>query len=295
MSGFELRLREAADQVTVALDALMPRGHGPEQRLTSAMRYAALAGGKRLRPFLTLEAGRLFDADETSVLRAACAVECVHTWSLVHGDLPCMDDDDFRRGQATVHRQYDEATALLAGDALLAFAFEVLGDPATHPDPQMRCLLLGALARTVGPQGIAAGKMLEVLRAELSGDIAAVTRMNRLRSGGLIGFALEVGALLGVAPDDGRHALARFATDISLAVQMIDDLMDVEASEDEVGKPVRRLRAQQRDEAGFFRRSAAAKDRAEVLARQAKTHLGIFGPRGRNLCDAVDFLLDRRY
>src|ERR1041385_4367348 len=154
----EAHLKEAAQRVNVALDALLPRADGPEERLMRALRYSALDGGKRLRPFFTLEAGRMFDADETALLRASVAIECVHTYSLIHDDLPCMDDDDLRRGKPTTHRQYDEATALLAGDALLTFAFEILSDASMHRDPQMRCLLVTNLAKAIGPQGMVAGQ-----------------------------------------------------------------------------------------------------------------------------------------
>src|SRR6059058_5623107 len=148
------RIAEAADLVTVALDALLPRAEGPEERLTEAMRYAALGPGKRLRPFFAIETGRMFDLDEGPVLRAATALECVHAYSLVHDDLPCMDDDDMRRGRPTVHKAYDEATAVLAGDALLTAAFEIMADPATHPDGTVRAELCRRLAIAAGARGM---------------------------------------------------------------------------------------------------------------------------------------------
>jgi farnesyl diphosphate synthase len=297
MSSLDLRLREAADRVTVALDALLPRAHGPESRLFSAMRYAALAGGKRMRPFFTLESGRLFDADETALLRTAVAVECVHTYSLIHDDLPCMDDDDMRRGQPSTHRQFDEATALLAGDGLLTFAFEILADPATHPDPQMRCLLIAGLSRAAGPTGMVAGQMIDMLGAENGDapDIAAVTRMNRLKTGALITYAVEAGALIAAAPEDSRQALMRFATDIGLAFQMVDDLLDVEGAEDEVGKAVGKDAAAGKVNFVSLLGVEGVQARVRFLAAQAKGHLAGFGPRSKVLCDAVDFVLDRRY
>src|SRR5262245_39859833 len=156
------RIRTAADRVAQALDEMLPQAEGPEGKLAEAMRYAALAGGKRLRPFFTLETGALFDADERALLRTACAIECVHTYSLVHDDLPCMDDDDFRRGQPTTHRNFGEATALLAGDGLLTFAFEILASPETHADPAMRCHLIAGLAKAAGPAGMVAGQMIDM-------------------------------------------------------------------------------------------------------------------------------------
>lgn len=290
----ERRLSEVADRLTVALDALLPRSQGPEQRLLQAMRYAALAGGKRLRPFLTLEVGRLFEADETALLRAAAAIECIHTFSLVHDDLPCMDDDDLRRGHPTTHVQFDEATALLAGDALAVHAFEILADPATHPDPQMRCLLIAGLARATGPQGMCAGQMIDMMGAEMGDDIAAVTRMNRLKTGALIEFAVEAGALIGGAPEDARKALMRFANDLGLAFQMTDDLLDAEATPEEAGKATGKDREAGKVNFVTLLGIEGTKERVRLLAAQAKGHLAMFGPRATVLSSAVDFVLERR-
>jgi farnesyl diphosphate synthase len=172
---------EIADLVTVALDELLPRADGPESRLTEAMRYAALGPGKRLRPFFALEAAHLFDIEERPVLRAACALECVHAYSLVHDDLPCMDDDDVRRGRPTVHRAYDEATAVLAGDALQTAAFDILLDEDTHDDAEIRCELAARLSLASGARGMAGGQMIDLLgvRDDLGGrgqDAAAQDR-----------------------------------------------------------------------------------------------------------------------
>jgi farnesyl diphosphate synthase len=258
------------------------------------MRYAALAGGKRMRPFFTIQAGRLFDAEENSLLRTACAIECVHAYSLIHDDLPCMDDDDIRRGQPTVHRRFDEATAVLAGDALLTFAFEILADSDTHSDPQMRCLLVTGLARAAGPAGMVAGQMIDVIGAGAVEGVNSVTRMNRLKTGALINYAVEAGALLGGAPDDARSALARFATDVGLAFQMVDDLLDVEASQKEVGKAVGKDAAAGKVNFITLMGVEDTQARVRLLAAQAKGHLAIFGPRANVLCEAVDFVLDRR-
>src|ERR1700761_6905942 len=156
------RVAKAADLVTVALDELLPRADGPEGRLTEAMRYAALGPGKRLRTFFALETGRMFDVSERSVLRAACALECIHAYSLVHDDLPCMDDDDLRRGRPTAHKAYDEVTAVLAGDALLTIAFEILADPETHPSGAVRAQLVSELARAAGTLGMIGGQMIDI-------------------------------------------------------------------------------------------------------------------------------------
>lgn len=295
MSTLEARLRDTADRLTVALDALLPRAHGPEARLMSAMRYAALAGGKRLRPFFTIEAGNLFDADPTALLRTACAIECVHTYSLIHDDLPCMDDDPLRRGQPTTHIAFDEATALLAGDGLLTFAFELLADPTTHPDPQMRALLISGLAKAAGPLGMVAGQMIDMLGAEIGDDLIAVTRMNRLKTGALIGFSVEAGALLGGAHDEARAALMRFATDAGLAFQMVDDLLDVQGAQDQIGKRVGKDAARGKHNFVSILGVEQTEARLRLLAAQAQSHLAMFGPRAKYLVQAVDFILERRY
>jgi farnesyl diphosphate synthase len=291
----ESRLAESAARVTDALDQLLPKPQGPEQQLMAAMRYAALAGGKRLRPFLVIEAGSLFDADENALLRAACAIECVHTYSLVHDDLPCMDNDDLRRGQPSTHKQFDEVTALLAGDALLTFAFEILADPATHRDPQMRGLLVAGLARASGPSGMVAGQMIDMMGDAKDLSMPTIARMNRLKTGALISFAVEAGALVGCADDEARSALSRYANDVGAAFQMVDDLLDVEASHEELGKTVRKDSGQGKVNYVTLLGKEGARDRVRLLAAQAKGHLGIFGPRAQILRDAVDFIADRRY
>lgn len=297
MTDLSRTLAATADRITIALDAVLPRPQGPEARLFSAMRYAALGGGKRLRPFLTLEAGRLFEADETALLRTACAIECVQTYSLIHDDLPCMDNDDLRRGQPTTHKAYDEATALLAGDALLTFAFEILADPQTHPDPKMRCLLVAGLAKAAGPTGMVAGQMIDMAPSADDGagdDLVTITRMNRLKTGALIAFSVEAGCLLGAASDDARHALARYAQDLGMAFQMVDDLLDVEASVEELGKGAGKDAAAGKVNFVTVQGAEGARARVRMLADQAKAHLAVFGPRAGVLAALVDYIVGRR-
>lgn len=295
MSRLEARLKETAERINAALYALLPRAQGSEARLMEAIRYAALDGGKRLRPFFTLESGRIFDADESSLLRAALAIECVHTYSLIHDDLPCMDDDDLRRGRATLHRAFDEATALLAGDALLTFAFEVLSDPATHPDPQMRGLLISGLAKAAGAQGMVAGQAADMAGADIGSDLIAVTRMNRLKTGALINFAVDAGALIGCASDAERTALSRYAHDIGLAFQMVDDLLDAEGVVRDTGKAVQKDRARGKVNFVTVMGAEATRERVGMLATQAKRHLALFGHRAAVLLEAVDFIVTRRH
>ncbi|MBI3438257.1 MAG: polyprenyl synthetase family protein [Proteobacteria bacterium] len=291
----EFHLKEAAERVNIALDALLPRPDGPEERLMRALRYSALDGGKRLRPFFTLEAGRMFDADETALLRTAVAIECVHTYSLIHDDLPCMDDDDLRRGRPTLHREFGEAMALLAGDALLTFAFEILADPATHRDPQMRCLLVSGLARAAGPLGMVAGQAADMEGGEISSDLIAMTRMNRLKTGCLINFSVDAGALIGIASDAEKLSLSRYAHDVGLAFQMVDDLLDAEGVVRDTGKAVKKDGARGKVNFVTVMGVEATRERVGMLAAQAKRHLMPFGPRARMLIDAVDFIITRRY
>src|SRR5690606_16985799 len=231
-------LTETAAAVGVVLDRLLPTSEGPEARLFEAMRYATLNGGKRLRPFLVIAGADLFDVPRDRSLRAAAAVELIHCYSLVHDDLPAMDDDDLRRGRPTCHIQFDEATAILAGDALLTLAFEVLADPATHPDPAIRVALVGALAAAAGGEGMVGGQMFDLVAEGRTLDLDQITRLQGLKTGRLIKVSCAAGAILGGANSEARDALDAYAQDLGLAFQIADDLLDVEGSEAEVGKKV---------------------------------------------------------
>ena len=290
---FERRLTEIADKVTVALDQLIPPAQGPEANLMRAMRHAALANGKRMRPFYVIETGALFDADETALLRTAAALECVHTYSLVHDDLPCMDDDDLRRGQPTVHKAFDEATAVLAGDALLTLAFKILASEDTHGDPQVRLRLIERLSDASGAKGMVGGQMIDMLEEESPRDLNTITRMQRLKTGALISYSVEAAGIIGGANEAARQALAGFAQDLGLAYQIADDLLDVTGDQETVGKTLRRDEAAGKANFVTVLGVEGAQQRVRLLAAQAKQHLAIFRDKAHILLQSVDYVLDR--
>jgi len=286
-------LTATSKAVNDELDQLLPPVDGPEGPLHDAMRYASLDGGKRLRPFFVLQTAALFNVAEQAALRVAAAIEMLHCYSLVHDDLPAMDDDDLRRGRPTVHRQFDEATAILAGDALLTKAFEVLAGPATHSDPQVRCELVWELATAAGGHGMVGGQMVDLRASSLEMDVQAVTRLQQMKTGRLIDFSCEAGAVLGKAPHQQRIALKAYAHDVGLAFQIADDLLDVLGDPNQVGKGLRKDAEAGKATFVSLLGVERAQDQAAMLSRQAAAHLDCFDEKADLLRDAARFVVER--
>ncbi|MAO55071.1 MAG: farnesyl-diphosphate synthase [Rhodospirillaceae bacterium] len=293
-SDFKSALSENAAEVTKMLDNLLPVIDTPEARVIEAMRYSSLEGGKRVRPFLVTQSAALFGVDRVSALRAAAAVEMVHCYSLVHDDLPAMDDDDLRRGQPTCHIKYDEATAILAGDALLTMAFQVLADPATHSDPSVRSDLVLALSKAAGAHGMVGGQMMDLWAEDNELNVAQITRLQRMKTGELIAVSAEAGAILGKASEDARAALHAYAHDIGLAFQIADDLLDVEGDAATVGKATGKDAGAGKATFVSLLGIEKARQQADMLSEQAAAHLEIFGEKGDLLKQMARFIVERR-
>jgi len=293
---FESALAFAAESTEQTMDRLLPRGEEGEARVFDAMRYSSLGGGKRLRAFFVLAGATLFKVGAMPALRTASAIEFLHAYSLIHDDLPAMDDDDLRRGKPSCHKQFDEATAILAGDALQALAFEVLAHEATHGDPAVRMALVSELARAAGAHGMVGGQMLDLL-AETQGpdmSIGAITRLQRLKTGALISFSCTAGAILGKAAEPMRAALAAYAHDLGLAFQIVDDLLDVEGDAAVLGKATNKDAAAGKATFVSILGVERARAQASLLAQQAATHLEPFGPPAGLLKQAAKFVVQRR-
>jgi farnesyl diphosphate synthase len=290
----EESMADVARKVEQALDLLLPQPAGGEARLYEAMRYAALGGGKRLRPFLVFASSGLFGVGERSAIRVGAAVELVHAYSLVHDDLPAMDNAELRRGKPACHKAFGEAVAILAGDALLTLAFESLTDPLTHSNPAVREALLRDLAIAAGGAGMVGGQMLDLEAEHRTLDIGQITRLQRNKTGALIAFSCVSGATLGNAGPPARHALEAYAHDLGLAFQITDDLLDAEGSSAETGKNVRQ--DAKHGKATFV--SLLGRDRAhaqaEMLAEQAVRHLDLFQEKAELLRGLARFIVARR-
>lgn len=285
---------DVVDGVNRTITRLLPEADLPEAPLYEAMRHGTLGGGKRLRPFLAIHSANLFNVDTNRSRRVAAAVEFVHCYSLIHDDLPSIDDAALRRGQPTVHKKFDEATAILAGDALLTLAFEVLAENETHEDPRVRCELVRALAQAAGGHGMIGGQMLDIIGEQQEFDLGTISRLQRMKTGKLMAFACESGAILGKANEPHRRALCNYAYDLGLAFQVTDDILDVEADPQDTGKDTGK--DEEAGKATFVSTMGkeGAKERAEMLVNQAKSHLKIFEGRGKMLAELADYVLQRR-
>jgi len=292
-----MSLRAALDEVGAgidrAFDLLLAIPPDPRARLYEAMRYAAIGGGKRIRPMLVAAACDLFRVDRERAMRVALAVECIHVYSLIHDDLPSMDDDDLRRGKPTLHRAFEESTAILAGDSLHALAFEILGDEATHEDPFVRADLVVELARAAGPAGMAGGQMMDLKAGEMGLDLPAVTRLQQLKTGALISWCVEAGAIMGRVPVEGRTGLRGYARDVGLAFQITDDLIDHEGLEEKAGKRVGKDKAAGKQTFVSLLGPERARRQADLLVEQAISHLHGFGEDADLLRAVARFAVER--
>ena len=300
---FRLRLDQVAAETETAMDALLGVAALPGEierpaRLTEAMRYSALGGGKRLRPFLLVETARLFGVTGPGVMRAACALEMIHCYSLVHDDLPAMDDDDLRRGRPTAHKAYDEATAILAGDGLLTYAFDVLADEATHSDPLVRADLVLGLARASGLGGMVGGQALD-LEAEKAQGVHApstVMTLQAMKTGALLLFAVEGGARFAGAKPAQKAALTRYGRALGACFQVADDILDAEGDEVALGKRAGKDAGRNKATLVSSLGIEAARQRRDLLAIEAIEALadGGFGAQANILAEAARFTAARR-
>jgi farnesyl diphosphate synthase len=286
-------MQSVAADIDALFDRVLALPGDPRDVLYQAMRHAAIGGGKRLRPLLVYAAANLFNVARDSALRAGLAIECVHVYSLIHDDMPCMDDDDMRRGKPTVHKAFNEAIAVLAGDALQALAFEIVADPATHSDPFVRAELALELARASGPSGMAGGQMMDLEAEENRFDLPTTTRLQQLKTGALIAFCLEAGAILGHVPPEGRRGLRAYARDIGLAFQIADDLLDVEGDASVVGKATGKDAEAGKATFVSLLGVERARTQASMLVDQAITHLASFGAEADLLRAIARYVVER--
>ncbi|TDR94474.1 polyprenyl synthetase family protein [Enterovirga rhinocerotis] len=305
--AFRARLEGTAAAIESLLDRLLSSSPMPGEiarppRVLDAMRYAMLGGGKRLRPHLVVETARLFGREDEGVLRAAAAVECVHGYSLVHDDLPAMDDDELRRGKPTVHRAFDVATAILAGDGLLTLAFDMLADTPTDPDPAVRIALVLALSRASGLGGMVGGQMLD-LEAEgrfaadgkpIAGSEEDTLRLQAMKTGAILAASVDMGAIIGRAEDSQRNALAAYGRALGQAFQVADDLLDAEGEADLVGKATGKDAARGKATLVSLYGVDGARSRLRRLVDEARDSLTAFGPAGDALARTAVFVAERQ-
>lgn len=286
-------LARIAAEIDSAFDALLPVPDDARARLVEAMRYAAIGGGKRLRPLLLTSVAELYGVDRAAAIRAGVAIEAIHVYSLIHDDLPCMDNDAMRHGKPTVHVAFDEATAVLAGDSLHVFAFEVLADPATSADPFTRIELVQALGHASGAQGMAGGQMMDLVAETSEFDLQTVTRLQQLKTGALLGAAVEMGAILGRIPPEGRTHLRGYARDLGLAFQIADDLIDYEGDAEVAGKAVGKDAGAGKETFVSLLGPERAREQARMLVDQAISYLSQYGKEADLLRAVARYIIER--
>jgi farnesyl diphosphate synthase len=291
--ALQAALIDVAADIDRRFDTLLAIPDDPRADLYRAMRHAAMGGGKRLRPMLVGATATLFGVDRDCAGRAGLALECIHVYSLIHDDLPAMDDDDMRHGKPSTHKAFNEATAILAGDCLHALAFEVLADPLTHADPYVRVELLADLSRASGPNGMAGGQMMDLEAEKSSFDLPTVTRLQAMKTGALIAAAVEAGAILGRLPIEGRTSLRGYARDLGLAFQIADDILDVEGNEQLAGKALRKDENAGKETFLSLLGLDRAREQAGMLVDQAIAHLASYGPEADLLRDIARFVMAR--
>ncbi|CAH0496992.1 polyprenyl synthetase family protein [Novosphingobium sp. CECT 9465] len=288
-------LKAIADDIDHSFDLLLPLPGDPRDRLVEAMRYATIGGGKRIRPLLVTATAAMFGVSREAAVRVGTAIEAIHVYSLIHDDLPCMDDDGLRHGKPTVHVAFDDAAAVLAGDALHDFAFEVLSDPATSGDPFVRIELIRTLATASGMNGMCGGQMMDIVAETNSFDLPTVTRLQQLKTGALLGASVEMGAILGHVPIEGRTHLRGYARDIGLAFQIADDLLDLEGDEAAAGKALRKDDAQGKQTFLSLLGPDRAREQARRLVEQAVDLLQSYGPEADLLRELARFIVERNH
>ena len=293
MNDLELNLRNAQKEVDKTIKLLLPTGKGLEKKLFEAINYSILSSGKRLRPYLVIQSSKLFDVDQKNALRVASSIEMIHAYSLIHDDLPSMDNDFLRRGLPTTHRKYNEATAILAGDSLLTLSFEILSDNLTHNDSKIRCELIYELARAAGANGMVAGQMMDLEAENKKLSIGVITRIQRLKTGALIAFSCNAGAILGRAEKKYKFALQGYAHDIGLAYQIRDDLLDVTSTAKKLGKKVNKDKKIGKKNFVSILGKERAKKQLEILGNQAIEHLEVFDNRADMLREIAIFIVER--
>ena len=291
--NLETALKHASGLIDQKLEEFLVVPDAPEGRVIEAMKYTLMGGGKRLRAFLCIQTAKLFDVEEAHYARVATAIECAHSYSLVHDDLPAMDDDDMRRGRPSLHKAFDEATAILAGDALLTFAFEIMADKQTHPRKAVRLDLISGFSKALGARGMVGGQMFDLMSPGLELDAGALTRLQKMKTGALIEYSVDAGCIMGQVPDSIRSALTAYAHDIGLAFQIADDLLDVEACQDDIGKTPGKDKASGKVTFVSLLGLNRAKDQARILVEQAIGHLENFGSEADALREAAHYVIIR--